>query len=148
MANTSLPFINLVTNLNFCAFNFLYPNRSAVLTVLRASCAYSCSIFITQSVTLKFLWLNNNQSDWSAIFLQSLRLVNMHVPRPFASYREGLACQTKHKQFSGMNLISQFQCQNFNNICNSTFQSARCFNTFLSRLGLSTFCRQNFEQNR
>ena len=32
--NTSLPFKKLVTTLNFCAFNFLYPNHSAVLTVL------------------------------------------------------------------------------------------------------------------
>ena len=39
MANTSLLFIKLVTTLNSCTFNFLYSNHSAVLTVLRASCA-------------------------------------------------------------------------------------------------------------
>ena len=40
--------------LNFYAFNFLYPNSSAV-----SHCPYSWSIFILQSVMLKFLWLNN-----------------------------------------------------------------------------------------
>ena len=36
----ALPFKELVTAFNCCAFNFLYPNHSAVLT------ANSCSIFI------------------------------------------------------------------------------------------------------